>query len=519
MHSHSNKPSSIQKPDSLVMVIFGATGDLTYRKLVPAVYALHNQQMLPDHFHILGIGRKELSDEAFHLKMKAGIIEFSEKEQVNDEKIDEFLEHLSYYTMDMDNQKEYLELKEYLAQLRKDNHTESNYLFYLSMPPNLFGPIANNLSKAGLSESTNGYRRLIIEKPFGYDLESGLALNKELHEAFDEDQIYRIDHYLGKETVQNLLVMRFANGIFEPLWNRNYINHIEITSAESIGVEGRGGYYDGSGALRDMLQNHMLQMVGLTAMEPPSSMDAESIRNEIFKVLQSLKPIREEDVPNQVIRGQYVASHVRGEAIAGYREEKGVDPESRTETYVAMKFFIDNWRWGGVPFYIRTGKRLPTRVTEIVVHFKPTPHVLFQKDSTCQSCNQLIIRIQPDEGILLKFGMKQPGAGFNVKTVNMDFHYSDLSDVMLPSAYERLIYDAMIGDSTLYARADSVEAAWKFVAPVQKAWAADPDQKIHGYPAGTWGPENADDLIENGVTTGWRYPCKNLADDGEYCEL
>jgi glucose-6-phosphate 1-dehydrogenase len=258
-------------------------------------------------------------------------------------------------------------------------------------------------------------------------------------------------------------------------------------------------------------------MVGLTAMEPPSSMDADAIRNETMKVLQSLKPIREEDVDSQVIRGQYVASHVRGEAIPGYREEKSVNPESRTETFVAMKFYIDNWRWGGVPFYIRTGKRLPTHVTEVVIHFRPTPLNLFQQEEISRSCNQLIIRIQPDEGILLKFGLKQPGAGFNVKIVNMDFHYSNLSDVHLPSAYERLIYDAMTGDSTLYARADAVEAAWKFVAPVQKVWAGNPNQKIHGYPAGTWGPEDADHLIEHGA--GWRYPCKNLAEDGEYCEL
>jgi glucose-6-phosphate 1-dehydrogenase len=312
--------------------------------------------------------------------------------------------------------------------------------------------------------------------------------------------------------------MRFANGIFEPLWNRNYVHHVEITSAENIGVESRGKYYDESGALRDMLQNHLLQMVGLTAMEPPSSADADSIRNETMKVIQSLKPIREDAVDKQVIRGQYVASHVRGELLPGYREEKGVNPDSRTETFVAVKFFIENWRWGGVPFYIRTGKRLPTKVTEIVVHFKPTPHRLFQENGLGVNNNQLIIRIQPDEGILLKFGMKLPGAGFNVKTVNMDFHYSDLSDVHLPSAYERLIYDAMMGDSTLYARADAVEAAWRFVAPIQKAWAEDPASKIFGYPAGTWGPENADDLIED-REIGWRYPCKNLADDGDYCEL
>jgi glucose-6-phosphate 1-dehydrogenase len=519
MQSKFLKKPSIEKPHNLVMVIFGATGDLTRRKLVPALYALFNQNMLPENFHILGVGRKNLDDSDFRENMRKGIQDFSEKIHLDDHKISSFLGQLSYFAMDMSSDTEYHRLGAFLKKLNRNLDAESNILFYLSMPPAMFAPIASHLSKSGLSHSESGYRRLIIEKPFGYDLESGLALNHDLHESFHEDQIYRIDHYLGKESVQNLLVMRFANGIFEPLWNRNYIDHVEITSAESIGVENRGGYYDESGALRDMLQNHMLQMVGLTAMEPPSSMDGEAIRNEIFKVLQSLRPIKEEDVHQQVIRGQYTSSHIRGLYVQGYREETGVDSASRTETYVAMKFYIDNWRWGGVPFYIRTGKRLPTRVTEIVVHFRPTPHILFQNQDSCKNCNQLVIRIQPDEGILLKFGMKQPGAGFNVKTVNMDFHYSDLSDVVLPSAYERLIYDAMMGDTTLYARADAVEAAWKFVAPVQKVWAEDPEQKIYGYPAGTWGPEHAEDLFSEGLSTGWRYPCKNLADDGEYCEL
>jgi glucose-6-phosphate 1-dehydrogenase len=306
--------------------------------------------------------------------------------------------------------------------------------------------------------------------------------------------------------------------MFEPLWNRNYINHIEITSAESIGVENRGRYYESAGALRDMVQNHLLQMVGLVAMESPSSLQPDAIRNEILKVFQSLQPVREEEVAKYVIRGQYTASRVRGECLPGYRQEPGVDPNSRTETYVAMKFFINNWRWGGVPFYIRTGKRLPTRVTEIVIHFKPTPHFLFHIDDINKAVNQLIIRIQPDEGILLKFGMKEPGAGFSVKNVNMDFHYSDLADIKLPSAYERLLSDVMNGDSTLYSRDDTVETAWKFLDPVLTAWATDPDIKIFGYPAGTWGPENANDLIEGRDLT-WRYPCKNLADDGLYCEL
>jgi len=500
------------------MVIFGATGDLTYRKLIPALYALYNQQMLPEKFKVLGVGRGEISQTTFREKIIQGIRKFSESKHLNEKQIEEFANCLSYFQMDFDDQKDYLRLKMTLQETDDCEGTCGNYLFYLSMPPDMFSVIAGHLRKVGLSNPETGFRRIIIEKPFGYDLDSGLELNRKLHEAFDENQIYRIDHYLGKETVQNLLVMRFANGIFEPLWNRNYVHHVEITSAESLGVESRGGYYDGSGALRDMLQNHLLQVVGLTAMEPPSSMDSDAIRNETLKVLQSLKPIAEEEVASHVIRGQYVSSHVRGELLPGYREEKGVHRDSRTETFVAMKFFIDNWRWGGVPFYIRTGKRLPTRVTEVVVHFRPAPHTLFQQDDFAIPNNQLIIRIQPDEGILIKFGMKLPGAGFNVKTVNMDFHYSELSEVHLPSAYERLIYDAMIGDSTLYARADAVEAAWKFVAPIQNAWKNNPEIKMYGYPAGTWGPENADDMFDEKEIT-WRYPCKNLADDGNYCEL
>ncbi len=500
------------------MVIFGATGDLTYRKLIPALYALYNQQMLPEKFKVVGVGRSSISQLTFRDKMILGIRKFSESKHLNEQQINEFTDCLSYFQMDFDDLGEYLKLKNALDEIDKNEGTAGNYLFYLSMPPDMFSVISGNLGKVGLSNPDAGFRRIIIEKPFGYDLESGLELNRKLHEAFAEKQIYRIDHYLGKETVQNLLVMRFANGIYEPLWNRNYVHHVEITSAESLGVESRGGYYDSSGALRDMLQNHLLQVVGLTAMEPPSSMDSDAIRNETLKVLQSLKPIAENDVASHVIRGQYVASHVRGELQPGYREEKGVNPDSRTETFVAMKFYIDNWRWGGVPFYIRTGKRLPTRVTEVVVHFRPAPHTLFQKDDFAIPYNQLIIRIQPDEGILIKFGMKLPGAGFNVKTVNMDFHYSELSEVHLPSAYERLIYDAMMGDSTLYARADAVEAAWKFVAPIQQAWANNTEIKMYGYPAGTWGPENADEMFDEKDIT-WRYPCKNLADDGNYCEL
>ncbi|MCX6224871.1 MAG: glucose-6-phosphate dehydrogenase, partial [Bacteroidia bacterium] len=307
-------------------------------------------------------------------------------------------------------------------------------------------------------------------------------------------------------------------GIFEPLWNRNYVHHVEITSAESLGVEKRGGYYEGSGALRDMIQNHLLQIVGLIAMEPPASMNSDAIRNETVKVLQSIRPYTTEDVIKSAIRGQYIGATIKGEKINGYREEEGVNPDSKTETFAALKFYIDNWRWGGVPFYIRTGKRLPTRVTEAVIHFKPTPHYLFTDKSKGESHNQLVIRIQPDEGILLKFGMKTPGAGFDVQNVNMDFHYSDLSIERIPAAYERLLLDSMTGDSTLFARGDAVMAAWEFLDPVLNEWKNNPCMPVYGYPAGTWGPQRADDLIDEKDIT-WRYPCKNLSDDGIYCEL
>ncbi len=508
----------MENPKNLIIVIFGASGDLTARKLMPAIFSLKVQKLLPEKYAILGVGRTQMSDDEFRAKMSGAIISYSEEKISDENLISGFVKDLFYFSLDNISGIGYTELKTLLQELDKRYIIGGNYIFYMATPPSMYEVIAVNLSKSGLSSQENGFRRLIIEKPFGYDLESGRKLNKTLHEIISEDQIFRIDHYLGKETVQNLLVTRFANGMFEPLWNRNYINRIEITSAESIGVEERGGYYDSSGALRDMVQNHLLQMVGLTAMEPPSSLDANAIRNEVLKVFQSLQPITEEEVESQVIRGQYTGSLIRGECVTGYRYEKGVSNDSRTETYVAIKFFINNWRWGGVPFYMRTGKRLPTRVTEIVIHFKQTPHHLFRRESGKLSSNQLIIRIQPDEGILLKFDMKEPGAGFNVKNVNMDFHYKDLADIRVPSAYERLLHDVMLGDSTLFSRDDEVEMAWKFLEPIQKAWANNKAIKVFGYPAGTWGPEHANDLIEGEELT-WRYPCKNMADDELYCEL
>lgn len=505
-------------PQDIVLIIFGASGDLTSRKLIPALFSLKVQKLLPSKFAVIGCGRTQFTNEEFRTKMKESIKSFSEEKDPDPLLIENFSEKLSYVQLDNALVSDFEKLKTLLYSKARDLGYKPNFIFYMATPPNMYSSIAENLHSAGLTDQEKGFRRFIIEKPFGYDLDSGRELNRKLHELVSEEQIYRIDHYLGKETVQNILVTRFANGIFEPLWNRNYIHRVEITSAESIGVEGRGGYYDSSGALRDMLQNHLLQMVGFTAMEPPSSLEPNSIRNEVLKVLQSLQPIREDEVPGVVIRGQYTGSTIRGTCVPGYRYENGVSKDSRTETFVAVKFFINNWRWGGVPFYIRTGKRMPTRVTEIVIHFKKTPHYLFLRETGNLNSNQLIIRIQPDEGILLKFDMKEPGSGFNVKNVNMDFHYSDLANIRVPSAYERLLYDVMMGDSTLFSRDDEVETAWKFVDPVQKAWQNNPDIKIYGYPAGTWGPSVSNDLIE-GCGLTWRYPCKNLSDDGLYCEL
>jgi glucose-6-phosphate 1-dehydrogenase len=496
-----------------ILVIFGASGDLTKRKLIPALYELHTQQLLPEKLAVLGVSRTELSDAGFREKMK----EFLSIQPHNEKDIEAFLEHLYYQPLSTADSSEYSILKSRLESLGKELSIPENYIYYLSTPPNLYQIIPQSLAEVGLNDSSKGFKRLIIEKPFGTDLKSAQELNKNLRNYFDEDQLYRIDHYLGKETVQNMLVTRFSNGIFEPIWNHNFVHHIEITSAETLGVEDRGGYYDHSGAMRDMVQNHLMQLVGMVAMEPPVVIEADAIRNEILKVFQSLRPISEAEVASHVIRGQYTQSHIGKELVKGYREESGVDQQSRTETFVAMKFFIDNFRWAGVPFYIRTGKKLPARVTEVVIHFKNTPHHLFGNQAdTGPVNNQLVLRIQPDEGILLKIGMKVPGAGFRVQTVNMDFHYDQLSDVYLPTAYGRLLLDCMQGDATLYARGDAVEKAWEYVQPILNAWKNNHEIPIYGYPAGTWGPDVVDELVENGT---WRYPCKNLAHDGEYCEL
>lgn len=506
----------MKKNDNCLYVIFGASGDLNKRKLVPSLYALFVQGLLPEKFAVLGVSRTPFTDEAHRAAMKADIHKYKEVEDAS--QIDAFLQKIYYVAVQVNDEAAYPAFKQQLEDLRTKEEIGGNTVFYLSTPPTSYGIIPKHLASVGLNKQKDGWKRLIIEKPFGYDLKSALKLKKILLKDWNEDQLYRIDHYLGKETVQNLLVTRFSNGIFEPLWNRNYIHRVEITAAESLGVEQRGGYYETAGALRDMVQNHLLQVAAIAAMEPPSSLEPIAIRNEVLKVFQSLRPIQQEDVHTQAIRGQYVTSTIKGEKIPGYREEEGVSPNSVTETYAALKFYIDNWRWGGVPFYIRTGKRLPTRVTEVVVHFKPTPHFLFSTGEGANACNQLVIRIQPDEGILMKFGMKTPGAGFDVQRVNMDFHYADLTNQRIPSAYERLLYDTMKGDATLFARTEEVIEAWKFLSPVLDAWTNDKSVPLHGYPAGSWGPETADELIDGEGMT-WRYPCKNLSDDGIYCEL
>jgi glucose-6-phosphate 1-dehydrogenase len=501
-----------------IFVIFGASGDLARRKLIPAIYDLYQQGLLPEQFAVLGVSRSEYSDQAFR-EMVFLSNEFLDLSHETDEIRKKFNEKLFYVAIDTLEPDGYALVKSKLTDLDSKLGTAGNYIFYLSTPPMLYELIPAYLAAQGLNKSESGWRRLVIEKPFGHDLESARKLNTELKRYFAEEQIYRIDHYLGKETVQNMLVTRFANGVFEPLWNRNYIHHIQITSAEDIGVGSRGGYYDSSGAMRDMLQNHLMQVVAHVAMEPPIGPTATHIRNEKAKLFQSLRPITREQVATHVIRGQYLSADIGGKVVKGYREENGVPADSKTETYVAMKFFVDNWRWSNVPFYVRTGKRLPTKVAEVVITFKKPPHTIFQQTTSLdQEHNQLVLRIQPDEGLLLNVGMKVPGEGFKVENVGMDFHYSDLAREDIPTAYERLLMDCMNGDATLYAHGRSVEYTWKFVEPILEAWTNDPEIPIYGYPAGSWGPDIADNLIET-ERMGWRNPCRKLTQDTSFCTL
>ena len=502
-----------------MLIIFGASGDLTARKLIPALYALFRGDYLPQNFAILGTSRSEISDEAFRNKVVRESKYLEKYREITGEKSLDAFAHLIYYQdIGGDYSDDYSGLSERILKLNADLGTQSNFVFYLSTPPNIYETIAKNLADQSLADDSSGWKRLIVEKPFGYNLKTARDLNHGLQRYFKESQIFRIDHYLGKETVQNLLVTRFANSIFEPLWNRNYIHHVEITNAESVGVEKRGGYYDKSGALRDMFQNHLLQIVSLVVMEPPISDQPEEIRNEKVKALKSLRIMRDEaTLFKNTIRAQYVASDLNGEKVKGYREEEGVDPESTTETYAAIKFYVDNWRWQGVPFYVRTAKRMPTKVTEIVIHFKGTHHHIFTSAGLSEKDNKLIIRVQPDEGILIKFGVKVPGQGFKVERANLDFYYSSLVETKVMAAYERLLLDAMQGDATLYARADEVEAAWEFVDPILNYWENGKEVVTYGYSAGVWGPLNSGDLFEGAYS--WRNPGEHLADDPGFCVI
>ncbi|MEE1962569.1 glucose-6-phosphate 1-dehydrogenase [Flagellimonas taeanensis] len=508
----------MKKTENQMLVIFGASGDLTARKLIPALFNLYLAKQLPNNFVVLGVSRSDMTDDAFrkHVVYDSDYLKDKLK-KLDETEVKGFADKLYYEDLGKSYDTDYKGLRKRVEELKAAHDTSGNIIYYLSTPPTLYETIAHNLADAGMNTQNNGWKRLIVEKPFGYSLETAKNLNKGLHQYFTEPQIYRIDHYLGKETVQNLLVTRFSNSIFEPLWNRNYIQHVEITNAESVGVEKRGGYYDKSGALRDMFQNHLLQIVSLVVMEPPIGDQPEEIRNEKVKALKSLRVMEDEQTLfDNTIRAQYVGSVVNGKKVKGYREEDDVDPNSTTETYAAIKFYVDNWRWHGVPFYVRTAKRMPTKVTEIVIHFKPPHHQIF-KDSGMHRDNKLIIRIQPDEGILIKFGVKVPGQGFKVERANLDFYYSSLAQTYVMEAYERLLLDAMQGDATLYARADEVEAAWEFVDPILNYWQNGKDVRMYGYSAGVWGPENADELFEGDGF--WRNPGENLSDDPGYCVI
>ena len=478
------------------IVIFGASGDLTHRKLIPALYNLFKFGRL-NKFSVLGVARSELNDETFREKMREALIH---NEETTPETLDAFCSHLYYQAVNTSDAQDYGKLVPRLDELHDKYQTCGNTLYYMSTPPSLYGVIPECLAAHGLNTEEYGWKRIIVEKPFGYDEKTAQALDVQIHRFFEEHQIYRIDHYLGKETVQNLLVLRFSNGWFEPLWNRNFIDYVEITGAESIGVEERGGYYDGSGAMRDMFQNHLLQVLAMVAMEPPAIINANSMRDEVAKVMHSLRPLTAEDMEHNLVLGQYTAAEINGKMAKGYLEEKGVPTDSRTETYIALRCEIENWRWAGVPFYVRTGKRLPARVTEIVIHFKTTPHPVFSQNAPE---NKLIIRIQPDEAISMRFGLKKPGAGFEAKEVSMDFRYADLAGAQVLTAYERLLLDAMKGDATLFARTDAVHAAWKFVQPILDYKAN--GGRIHEYEAGTWGPVAADKLIAKQGKV-WRKP-------------
>ncbi|MBD1913145.1 MULTISPECIES: glucose-6-phosphate dehydrogenase [unclassified Leptolyngbya] len=478
------------------IVIFGAAGDLTKRLLMPALYNLRRSNLLPQEFAIVGVAHTPMSQDDFRSKLNRDIHEFATVD-VDDQLWQQFEQRLYYLPGEFQNAKTYQQLQELLTQVDRDCGTQGNYLFYLATSSNFFCDIITQLGTAGLAREDNKcWRRVIIEKPFGHDLESARTLNQNISHVLEESQVYRIDHYLGKETVQNILVFRFGNGLFEPIWNRNHIDHVQITVAETVGVEGRGNFYEGTGAVRDMVQNHLFQLLTMVAMEPPVSFDADAVRDEKSKLLKAVQPFTAEAVQKQTVRGQYGEGAVNGEMVPAYRSEPRVAADSTTETYAALKLTIDNWRWAGVPFYLRTGKRLPKRVTEVAVQFKQVPSLLFRDTSIDHlTPNFLVLRIQPDEGINFQFGAKIPGPTMQMGAVNMNFCYADYFGTTPSTGYETLLYDCMIGDATLFQRSDNVELGWSIVSPILDAWTATSPQNFPNYAASTWGPKDADELL------------------------
>ncbi len=488
------------------IVIFGANGDLTKRKLIPALYRLAYERRMPSGYVIYGNSRTEMPDDVYRAKMKESVKQFLEDSPFDEELWSQFAQSLYYVAGDVQDTAFYSKLAGRLKE--HDQKTAGNMLFYLSTQPSHYEPIVGGLGAAGLNQGP-GWRRVVVEKPFGIDMATAKALNRRLQAVFPESAIYRIDHYLGKETVQNVLAVRFANGIFEPLWNRRYVNNVQITAAESIGVEGRGAYYQESGALRDMIQNHLLQVMATIAMEPSAAFEPNAVRDERAKLLRSIRILKEEEIATHAVPGQYGPGSMGGKPIPGFRQEPGVNPEAQTDTYVAATFFIDNWRWAGVPFYIRTGKRLPKRVTDIAIQFNAAPLSLFERDNMggnqhLARPNLLIIRVQPEEGISLRFLSKNPGGGMKLRPVSMDFNYGSSFGVRTPTAYETLLVDALAGDATLYTRQDMVEASWAVVQPILDYWNSHKFE-FPNYEAGTWGPRQSDEMLDRRGHL-WRVP-------------